>query len=358
MQKLFLAVFASSLGSTAIGQPKNVSQPIVDNQLPLRVHVMETYETDIEKRWWLRGKIETKNVPATLSDSVPNRRSCRATETVTFDRKMGDLTQPLKGVVFNPVPGPPMGKNTRLSFRYWLKGTDTIQVQIYSLSNNYHRFLTLTKLPREKWQSATVDMTKARRPDGSGGPLSENERIDDIQFYIPPDAELLIDDIVLYEAAGKKESRPFPKRVIFTGWFDTGKQGQEWPGDFEIVLNKKPLTWDSAKSVINPNTNTPWIRVNLRGQRFLSPTTNVRFRYQLQQGKSLRVEIVNSKTNQKSSSTVKPLNNDQWTEANLSFSIPKNTLADEIHFFTDQGAELFVDDVLIYEPGRSAKRKK
>ena len=42
------------------------------------------------------------------------------------------------------MPGPPMGKNTRLSFRYWLKGTDTLRVQIYSLTNGYHRHLVLT----------------------------------------------------------------------------------------------------------------------------------------------------------------------------------------------------------------------
>ena len=53
-----------------------------------------------------------------------------------------------------------------------------------------------------------------RRPDGSGGPLAEDERIDDIQFYIDPRAELLIDDIVLYEAAPDGEKRPFPARVL------------------------------------------------------------------------------------------------------------------------------------------------
>ena len=73
-----------------------------------------------------------------------------------------------------------MGKNPRLSFRYFLKGTDTLRVQIYSLTNGYHRCLTLTGLPQEKWESGTVDMTAVRRPDGSGGPLSENERISTI----------------------------------------------------------------------------------------------------------------------------------------------------------------------------------
>src|SRR5262249_33525563 len=196
-------------------------------------------------------------------------------------------------VIFNPVPGPPMGKNTRLSFRYWLKGTSELRVQIYSLSNGYHRCLTLTRLPQGKWQSATVDMTRARRPDGSGGPLSENERIDDIQFYADPAAELIIDDIILYDAALPNEKRPFPKRPIFTGWFDTGRQGKEWPGDFEIVAKEKPLTWKAAKSVLNPKTESPWIRVHLRGERPLGDATQLRFRYHLTEADSMRVLLVN-----------------------------------------------------------------
>lgn len=312
---------------------------------------METYETDIEKRWWLRGSLETQNVPVSLSASVPNLRAFRAGETKNFDRKMGDQTQTLKAVIFNPVPGPPMGKNTRLKFRYWLKGTDKIQVQIFSLSKNYHRFLTLTDLPQNRWQSATVDMTQARRPDGSGGPLSEDERIDDIQFYIPPNAELLIDDIVLYEAAPKSETEPFPRRVIFTGWFDTGKQGQEWPGDFEIVLHEKPLTWDAVRSVLNPKTQTPWIRVHLRGQRFLSETTHVRFRYNLQEGQSLRVELANSQTGQTFSAKVPSPRTGEWTETALKYSPPSGAKADELRFLISKDADLLIDDVLIFEPG-------
>ena len=80
----------------------------------------------------------------------------------------------------------------------------------------------------------------ARRPDGSGGSLARDERIDDIQFYIDPAGELLIDDLILYEAAPGGEPRIMPSRPIFTGWLDTGKQGVEWPGEFQIVLHEKP----------------------------------------------------------------------------------------------------------------------
>ena len=100
------------------------AQIVPRGALPNRVHVFEYYETDIEKRWWMRGRLETNNVPPAST------RACRATETKDFDDLMGDPKAKYNAVIFNPVPGPPMGKNTRLSFRYWLKGTGTLRVQI------------------------------------------------------------------------------------------------------------------------------------------------------------------------------------------------------------------------------------
>jgi hypothetical protein len=231
--------------------PRNLSHFVERGKFPTRVHVVEDYETDIEKRWWMRGTLETKDVP-------PGSRRCfRAALTKDFDDKMGNQQATYRAVIFNPVPGPPMGPNTRLAFRYKLTGSDRLRVQLYSLTNNYHRFLSLDKVPQGEWRSVAIDMTEMRRPDGSGGPLSENERIDDIQFYVDRQAELLIGDIVLYEPAAVGETRPFPKRILFTGWFDTGKQGQEWPGDFEIVPHEKPRTWKAARSVVNPADGNP-----------------------------------------------------------------------------------------------------
>jgi len=337
----------------AAESPRNVSHPVPQGFLPMRVHVFEDYETDIEKRWWLRGVLETNNAPPSLSASVPNRRAARATQSKDFDDKMGDPAKSFKAVVFNPVPGPPMGQNTRLSFRYWLDGTDMLRVQIYSLSKGYHRFLTLTNLPQRGWQAATVDMTQACRPDGSGGPLAADERIDDIQFYVGPDAELYIDDIVLYEAAPASETNYFPRRVAFTGWFDTGKQGagNEWLGDFEIVKHDAPLSWKAAKSVVNPGMGRPWIRVQLRGARPLSAANRLRFRYRLTGGNSLEVVLANAKTGQEWDAPVREWVLGKWAEATVDFPVGGSGLfADELRFLAPENAELLVDDLLLFEP--------
>ena len=291
-----------SVGASNAGAKTATPAIDADRLFPNRVHVFEDYETEIERRWWLRGK---------AGNGEPRRRVFRrrsptsgpaaATETKDFDDKMGDPKRTYKAVIFNPVPGPPMGQRTRLSFRYWLKGTDAIRVQIYSLTNNYHRRLELTGLPQARWETKTVDMTTLRRPDGSGGPLSEDERIDDIQFYIDPAAELIIDDIVLYDAEGRlcrpitsaihhhiRPAQPaLPnsrRRVIFTGWFDTGKQGQEWPGTFDIVPNQTPRTWKAARAVADPKTGEARLRINLRGQRPIGSDAELFLRYSLSKG--------------------------------------------------------------------------
>lgn len=356
--RLLLPVLLAALGfdiaAANADDSAHTVMPIARGNFPHRVHVFEDYETDIEKRWWLRGEVVTKGVADSRS-GVANRRACRAVETLNFDRKMGDRVNKVKGFIFNPVPGPPMGKNTRLSFRYRLDGSDSIKVQIYSLSKNFHRLLLLKGLPQGKWQIATVDMTKARRPDGSGGPLAADERIDDIQFYVSRDADLLIDDIVLFDAADRGQREPFPARTIFTGWFDTGKQGKEWPGDFDIVLHQKPRTWDAARSVKNKETGKPWLRVGLRGRRLLSPRTSVTFQYRLSKPSPLRVVLVDSKTGRRESAHVDSPKTGAWTRTRLDFLAKPGgdkRFADEIRLHVEApDAELLIDDLLLFEPG-------
>lgn len=334
-----------------------------DDRMPVRVHVFEDYETEIEKRWWLRGVEETKNVPASLSRHVPNRRAFRAAATKDFDDKQGDPEKQLKAVIFNPVPGPPMGSRTRLKFRYHLSGTDAFRVQIFSLSNNYHRKLELSGMEQGKWTSATVDMTRLRRPDGSGGPLSADERIDDIQFYVDPKAELLIDDIALYEAAEEASddagTERFPARIVFTGWFDTGRQGtgHEWPGDFEIVPHEKPQTWDAAKSIGDKKTKRSIIRIDMRGPRPVGEKVALRFRYRAMGDGEIFVSLLperSSDTFEIRAFTAR--NNGEWGRAELYFHVKDGSEKTEptnvrkIEFAASEDFDFLVDDVLLYEP--------
>lgn len=323
--------------------PGNPSKLIDPGKFPARVHTFEDYETDIEKRWWMCGKLETKDVPA------PGGRACRAVLTQDFDDRQGDTATMYRAVIFNPVPGPPMGPNTRLRFKYKLAGTDTIRVQLYSLTNGYHRYLSITGLEQNKWLDGCVDMTQMQRPDGSNRGLGEDERIDDIQFYIDPRAELLIDDVMLYDAATSGERRPFPKRVHYTGWFDTGKQGKEWPGDFAIVDNEKPRAWKAAKSVPGPD-GKPWLRLDLRGERKLDARTDLNFKFRASEVMELNVELFNRKTGKALAGPTIKLPRGEWAAATISFAAPADAAVDEIRFRAPSG-ELLLDDVLLYTPG-------
>jgi inosine-uridine nucleoside N-ribohydrolase len=349
IDKEFLKWYVERMASL-LPPSKAPAKLVPQGGMPARVHVAEDFDNNIERRWWMSGKEETTILrPGGI-------RACRGVLTHDFDDLLGNPRAMWTAVVFNPVPGPPMGPNTRLSFRYWLKGTDTLRVQIYSLTNGYHRHLILKDLPQEKWQDATVDMTVARRPDGTGGPLSEDERIDDIQFYTDPTAELVIDDIVLYDAAPKGEKRPFPARVHFTGLFDTGKQGKEWPGDFEIVPHKPPLKWKAARAIINPASEDPWIRLHVRGERAMGETTKLRFRYHLTGAESMRVQLMNRTTKEPHTVELKKLDKEKWSETTIDFSQDKSgprkgDRVDEIRFLLPRGAELLIDDVLLYEKG-------
>ena len=335
-----IAFFGEQVGQR---EPGNFSQLVERGGLPRRVHVFEDYETDIERRWWLAGKLETK------VEASEKARYCRSVLTLDFDDQQGDLKSLYAACVFNPVPGPPMGERTRLAFRYKLSGTDVLRVQLYSLSNGYHRHLTLRGLPQGEWRDAAVDMTAMRRPDGSGGPLAKDERIDDIQFYVAPTASVLIDDVVLYDAAPADEKRPFPKRLVFTGWFDTGKQGQEWPGDFEIVPHEAPRTWKTAKSVENKDTGKPWIRVTFRGERPVGKTTSLRLACRLSGGKSLQAVLANSRTGKQAAKELANLPAGEWTESSVNFDTSDLESADELRIVAPTGSTLLVDDVLLYE---------
>jgi inosine-uridine nucleoside N-ribohydrolase len=334
-------------------EPKNLSRLVSQGAFPSRVHVAENYDTDIERRWWMSGKGELKGLPP------GSKRACRAVLTQDFDDRQGDAKTMYRAVIFNPVPGPPMGPNTRLSFQYKLHGTSTLRVQLYSLSNGYHRYLSVKDLPQDKWEQATVDMTQMRRPDGSGGPLAADERIDDIQFYIDPRAELLIDDVVLYDAAPEGEKRPFLSRILFTGWFDTGKQGQEWPGTFEIVPHDKPRTWKCAKSVPSEAADKPgnWIRIGLRGERPLGKKCELKFAYSLVGEGPIIVKLFHAgKELAGSKREVKDVAADHWGETTLQLEYANASVVDEIRFTVPGKGTLKIDDLLLYEPGGPAPK--
>ncbi len=351
----FLAWFVArikSYGQESLPQPpKNISQLIRPGNFPARVHAFEDYETDIEKRWIMCGKVVEG-----LADA-PSKRVCRSVLTQDFDDRQGQTKTMYRAVIFNPVPGPPMGPQTRLKFHYKLTGADTLRIQLYSLTNGYHRYLTLTGLEQNKWLEGCVDMTHMRRPDGSGGPLAENERIDDIQFYVDPRAEVLIDNIVLYNAAAEDEKRPFPQRIIFTGWFDTGKQGKEWPGTFDLIEHAKPRAWKFAQSV-KADDGKSVLSVSLRGERLVEGDLNLSMLLKANDVKAISVMLRRKRTEVFAAPLLSQADTPRlsrfadWNSGTWKYdaNLPSGTTIDEVRFESAEGETFGIDNLLLYVP--------
>jgi hypothetical protein len=116
------------------------------------------------------------------------------------------------------------------------------------------------------------------------------------------------------------------------------------------VPHKPPLTWKAARSVVEPKSGRPWIRLSLRGERPLNETTRLRFRYHLSGADSLRVVLVNRATKTSRTLDLKGLKKEAWAEETVTFpgKVAPGTRADEIHFLLPPRAEVLLDDVLLY----------
>ena len=105
----------------------------------------------------------------------------------------------------SPLSEPPesVGAHTKLRFRYYLNGTSKITAQIFDVTDSDNRHVVLKGLPQGKWQFVHVDFAKdGIKNDGKQTPFAAGHKVDDIFFFID-DGELLIDEVVLYDAGEK-----------------------------------------------------------------------------------------------------------------------------------------------------------
>jgi hypothetical protein len=147
---------------------------------------------------------------------------------------------------------------------------------------------------------------------------------------------------------------------MFTGWFDTGQQGMEWPGQFEIVPHEPPRTWKAARSVLDESSGKQAVRVNLRGRRPLRERISLRLQYRAVPGQSLDVVLRDSQTGHRWTSDTIQSHHDGWTQAEreLALHAPQESaraaghtlFADQVMFSSNAGTAFLVDDVLLLEP--------
>jgi hypothetical protein len=148
--------------------------------------------------------------------------------------------------------------------------------------------------------------------------------------------------------------------VLFTGLFDTGKQGKEWPGTFEIA-QKEGYFWHAAKSVPHPTQKqTSWIQLDLRGERPVGDATHLFFRYMLEGADAIRIALGSAPKPpaQPAFIELKGLKKGAWAETTVDLDVlapgqlAKGSALRAIAFHVAATATLWIDDLLLYEPGR------
>ncbi len=103
----------------------------------------------------------------------------------------------------------------------------------------------------------------------------------------------------------------------------------------------------------NAHARLPWInRLHLRGERTLGATTQLFFRYKLTGAETLQVALMDRTAKETHIVDLKKLTTGKWAEATVDFpaAAKRGDKVDELRFLLPKGAELLVDDVLLFEP--------
>ncbi len=110
-----------------------------------------------------------------------------------------------KWIRLQVVPNRAVGAHTKLRFRYHLSGASAMTVQMFDVTDKDNRHIHLKGLKEGAWRWAILDFTKdARRNDGKDTPFAAGHEVDDVFFFVKPDAgrevQLHVDEVTLFDA--------------------------------------------------------------------------------------------------------------------------------------------------------------
>jgi hypothetical protein len=163
---------------------------------------------------------------------------------------------------------------------------------------------------------------------------------------------------------------PFPKRVIFLAAFDTGiddkSRPKYWPGELEIATKTKGAPaesfWGVAKAVPRKDAKGKWLRVQIEPPRPVGERTRLRFRYHVSGATEMTVQLFDATAQDNRHIRMKDLKQGAWAFTYLDFTrdsqrndgsdgpLAAGNKVDDLFFFVeDAEAELFVDEVVLYD---------
>jgi hypothetical protein len=179
---------------------ENPDLPAVTEAFPNRVIFLAAFDTGTDakskaKYWPGEFEIVRKGLPADsywgVARAVP-RKDARG-----------------KWIRLEIKPPRPVGARTKLRFRYHLTGASGMTVQVFDATDQDNRHIDLKGLKQSGWAWANLDFTAdGKRNDGKETPFAAGHKVDDVFFFVAPDGkddvDLLIDEVVLYDAGVKK----------------------------------------------------------------------------------------------------------------------------------------------------------
>jgi hypothetical protein len=339
---------------------------------PHRIWAACDFEGQTPDYAWF-GKPETRNIPVYAGNS---------TSLAAHPDSGGDYSSLKTGM--NPVPGPMMGKINKLYLRYYLTGTTEALFQHYSLTSNDNNHIRVSGLSEGRWSEVTLNFSAdAQRNDGTPGiPFKDGERMDDFQLYVGKpgdgrDYKILIDDVIFFadDPDLPPETEPFPNRVIFLAAFDTGidreSKPKYWPGNLEIPARGERLPAGSyggvARAVPRREGRGRWIQLQITPPRPVGEHTKLRLRYYLSGASAMTAQIFDLTDNDNRHIRLEGLNQGSWQTLALDFTADARRndgtdtpfaaghKVDDLFFFVepdgDREAELFIDEVVLYDAG-------
>jgi lysophospholipase L1-like esterase len=170
------------------------SLPTEKEPFPNRVIFLAAFDTGPKEKYW-PGEFEI------VEKGLPADSYWRVAKAVPRKDAKGQWIR------LQIEPPRPVGAHTKLRFRYHLTGASALTVQVFDATDEDNRHVHLRDLKSGTWQTVYVDFTKdGKRNDGKDTPFAAGHKVDDLFFFVEPagtgPTQLLIDEVVLYDAAG------------------------------------------------------------------------------------------------------------------------------------------------------------
>ena len=105
------------------------------------------------------------------------------------------------------------GQETKLRFRYWVKGAGKIAVAVHDATAETSRTVTVADATSGKWTFVHVNFSKDGKSEKAGArPLAAGSALDELTFTVAQEGDepvaLYVDEVCVYDAGARQADKP------------------------------------------------------------------------------------------------------------------------------------------------------